>query len=54
MLQTADSHTTISCLIRSADLAKAVKALHSRFGLAVGADEARSSDDARQPVGLIA
>lgn len=54
ILQTVDSHTTISCLVHSGDLEKAAKALHSRFGLAVSGDEGRSPADARQPVGLIA
>lgn len=54
ILQTVDSHTTISCLVHSGDLEKAAKALHSRFGLAVSGDKGRSPADARQPVGLIA
>lgn len=33
IIQTADSHMTISCLVRSKDLEKAARALHSRFGL---------------------
>ncbi|MEW5932933.1 MAG: aspartate kinase [Bacillota bacterium] len=33
MLQTADSHVTISCLIAQEDLEKAVRALHHQFGL---------------------
>jgi aspartate kinase len=33
ILQTADSHVTISCLVRRADMERAVKALHRRFGL---------------------
>lgn len=31
--QSADSHTSISCLVRSEDLQKAASALHDRFGL---------------------
>lgn len=34
ILQTVDSHTSISVLIRKADVGVAVKALHERFGLA--------------------
>lgn len=33
ILQTADSHVTISCLVRRADMERAVKALHRRFHL---------------------
>lgn len=33
ILQTADSHVTISCLVREEDLAAAVRALHTGFGL---------------------
>ncbi len=33
ILQTADSHVTISCLVRRADMERAVKALHGRFRL---------------------
>jgi aspartate kinase len=33
ILQTADSHTTISCLVREEDTAKAVLALHEEFKL---------------------
>ncbi len=33
ILQTADSHTTISCLVRAEDMDRAVRALHARFGL---------------------
>lgn len=33
ILQTADSHVTISCLVRQEDLEKAVRALHHQFGL---------------------
>lgn len=33
ILQTVDSHMTISCLVRSADLERAARALHQRFGL---------------------
>jgi aspartate kinase len=33
ILQTSDSHVTISCLVRSADLKKSACALHKRFGL---------------------
>ena len=31
VLQTADSHMTISCLIRDEDAQRAVKALHEEF-----------------------
>lgn len=34
ILQSADSHTTIWCLVREADVGKAVRALHETFGLA--------------------
>ena len=40
ILQTADSHMTISCLIGKADLGTAAQALHRRFGL----DKARKTD----------
>lgn len=33
MLQTSDSHVTISCLVRRPDMERAVRALHERFGL---------------------
>lgn len=33
ILQSADSHTTIWCLVREEDMAKAVRALHSQFKL---------------------
>lgn len=33
ILQTADSHVTISCLVREEDLPRAVQALHDQFGL---------------------
>lgn len=33
ILQTADSHVTISCLVRRPDMERAVKALHRRFDL---------------------
>ena len=33
VLQTADSHMTISCLIKTSDAEKAVKALHEEFGM---------------------
>lgn len=33
ILQTVDSHMTISCLVRSSDLERAARALHQRFGL---------------------
>lgn len=33
ILQTADSHLTISCLISEEDVSKAVRALHDQFGL---------------------
>lgn len=35
ILQSADSHTTIWCLVREADMAKAVRALHKKFNLHV-------------------
>lgn len=33
ILQTADSHMTISCLVKEGDMHRAVRALHARFGL---------------------
>lgn len=33
ILQTADSHLTISCLVRGEEMEKAVRALHAKFGL---------------------
>ncbi len=33
ILQTADSHLTISCLVPEADMVKAIRALHREFGL---------------------
>lgn len=33
ILQTADSHMTISCLVRGEDVERAVRALHARFAL---------------------
>ena len=37
ILQTADSHVTISCLVRQEDMEAAVRALHAKFGLDRGA-----------------
>ena len=34
ILQTADSHTTISCLVRREQMERALRALHDEFGLA--------------------
>jgi aspartate kinase len=34
ILQTADSHVTISCLVEGSNLQRAVQALHDAFGLA--------------------
>ncbi len=34
ILQTADSHTTISCLVRREQMERALQALHDEFGLA--------------------
>ncbi len=36
ILQTADSHVTISCLVRREEMEKAVRALHAKFNLAAG------------------
>ncbi len=36
ILQTADSHLTISCLVPEADMARAIRALHREFGLEEG------------------
>ncbi|NPV52871.1 MAG: aspartate kinase [Firmicutes bacterium] len=33
ILQTSDSHTSISCLVRKDDMQKAMRSLHARFGL---------------------
>jgi aspartate kinase len=33
ILQSADSHTTIWCLVRGDDMARAVRALHAKFQL---------------------
>ena len=33
ILQTADSHTTISCLVRREQMERALRALHEEFGL---------------------
>ncbi|HHY47365.1 MAG TPA: aspartate kinase [Firmicutes bacterium] len=33
ILQTSDSHTSISCLVRQADMQEAMRSLHSKFGL---------------------
>jgi aspartate kinase len=33
VLQTADSHTTIWCLVKEEDTIKAINALHKVFGL---------------------
>lgn len=33
ILQTADSHLTISCLVRGGDVGRAVRALHHQFGM---------------------
>ncbi|HYF81342.1 MAG TPA: ACT domain-containing protein, partial [Symbiobacteriaceae bacterium] len=37
ILQTADSHVTISCLVEGAQLQTAVQALHDAFDLATSA-----------------
>lgn len=36
ILQTADSHLTISCLVPESEMAKAIRALHREFGLEEG------------------
>ncbi|MCL6580493.1 MAG: aspartate kinase [Firmicutes bacterium] len=41
ILQTADSHLTISCLVSESDMARAIRALHHEFGL--GEEHASSS-----------
>jgi aspartate kinase len=41
ILQTSDSHVTISCLIRSTDLETSARALHRRFGLDISDSERR-------------
>jgi aspartate kinase len=38
ILQTADSHLTISCLVRESDMPMAIRALHAEFGLEDGED----------------
>lgn len=40
ILQTADSHVTISCLVEASQLQAAVQALHDAFGLGRGAESA--------------
>jgi len=39
ILQTADSHMTISCLVHDSDTGNAVRALHRQFGLGKGTGE---------------
>ncbi len=44
ILQTADSHTTISCLVRREQLQRALSALHDEFGLGVDVVSQRESE----------
>ncbi len=44
ILQTADSHTTISCLVRREQLQRALAALHDEFGLGVEVVSQRESE----------
>ncbi len=44
ILQTADSHTTISCLVRRGQMADALRALHDEFGLAEAVASERESE----------
>jgi aspartate kinase len=44
ILQTADSHTTISCLVRSEQMETALRALHEEFGLAEELGSERESE----------
>ncbi len=44
ILQTADSHTTISCLVRGAQMESALRALHREFGLADDRASERESE----------
>ncbi|MDQ7794557.1 MAG: aspartate kinase [bacterium] len=39
ILQTSDSHLTISCLVKQEDLVRAARALHETFGLSAEPDE---------------
>lgn len=44
ILQTADSHTTISCLVKSEEMEAALRALHEEFGLAEELSSERESE----------
>lgn len=44
ILQTADSHTTISCLVRREEMERALRALHDAFGLAEGVASERETE----------
>ncbi len=44
ILQTADSHTTISCLVRREQMEQALRSLHDEFGLAEAVGSERESE----------
>lgn len=51
ILQTADSHATISCLVRESDMEKAIVALHTQFELAEPAKINNGFHNGRLPPG---
>lgn len=48
ILQTADSHLTISCLVRQSDMTRAIQALHREFDLDDGGEDAEAGEEAGQ------
>jgi len=44
ILQTADSHTTISCLVARAEMDRALRALHDEFGLGEAVESERETE----------
>jgi len=47
ILQTADSHLTISCLVLHKDMAEAIRALHREFGLDDAEEDTTDEEDGR-------
>jgi len=48
ILQSADSHLTISCLVRAKDMAEAIRALHREFGLDDAVEDDITDEEAGQ------
>lgn len=39
VFQTSDSHASISCLVKQDDILKAIRGLHTAFGLGISTEE---------------